>query len=284
VLALFVVIAACGDGDADRIAELERENAELRAELEAASSVTTLPASATSTTESPATTQASTSTSASSTSTTLVSSGEALSPLSSPYVGGTEVPGIPDGSPGAIEVVLSGSYDGSIIPVLVRNRTERSVIRIEVSATARDTDGNIIATGSDQGFSPNLVRPGEIAFGYLYFDGATFPSEVEIDVVPVAEDAEGDFASLENRRDLSVDSVSLAGDRLVGEATNEHADTVTGPISAEAVCFDEAGNLLDHFSDFTDQEVVEPGGLLPFAIRIDQPCPHHLVAVTGFAA
>jgi hypothetical protein len=280
---LLVVMAACSGGDAERIADLERENAALRVELEAANAPTTL-APTTSTTGPPATTEAVAATSTSSaTTTTLGSSGEALGPLASPYVGGTEVPNIPEGSPGTIEVVVSGTYDGNVIPVLVRNRTDGPVIRIEVSATARDSEGNIIATGSDQGFSPNLVQPGGIAFGYLYFDGADLPSEVNIDVLPVAEDAEGDFADFENIRDLTLDSVALAGDRLVGEAINEHSETVTGPISAEAVCFDEAGKLIDHSKDFTDQEIVEPGGVLPFAIEIDEPCSHHLVALSGFA-
>lgn len=205
-------------------------------------------------------------------------------PLDSVFIDGNANPPLDDGVDGVIAVVAVGSYDGVLLPVVVRNRTGVGVVRIEVSASALDTDGQLLQTGSDQGFKPNAVGPGEIAFGYVYFDGVDLPISAEYEFLVSAEPADGSFAEFENIRDLTPVSHRIVDSRLVGELRNEHDSSVTGPIEVAVACFsDDDGSLLDHASDFADQDVVEAQGLLPFVVRLPDRCPIYLFAGSGFS-
>jgi hypothetical protein len=166
------------------------------------------------------------------------------------------------------------------MPVVVRNRSSEAIIRAEVSAAVRDTSGQLLTTGSSQGLNPNLVSPGEIAFGYLYFSGDDVPSDSQIDFTVQAESATGQFAEFESIRDLEIETHRFVNGRIVGEARNIH-DTPSDLLQANVLCFDANGEILDHYSDFTDQRSVDPGDLLPFSVRLFGDCPEYLVAVSG---
>jgi hypothetical protein len=74
----------------------------------------------------------------------------------SPYVGGNASPRLPAGPPGVLAVVARGPY-GQTLPIVVRNNTTRTVIRIAVSATASTPGGRLLATGKDASIGASVA-------------------------------------------------------------------------------------------------------------------------------
>jgi hypothetical protein len=205
----------------------------------------------------------------------------------SPYVGGTKTLRLPAGRPGKVDVVAVGPYDGNSLPVVVRNNLTHTAIRIGVAGTATTSAGKILATGADQGgLQPTYVKPGEIAFGYVYFHGVHLPSTAKFKLTAKPETA--DLAQYENERNLVVLSSSHIGDRVVGRARNTLGQKVGGPISTTVACFSTSGKLLYTASGFADQNDVAARQAIDF--QADAPAPYgsglrcalYLVALGGF--
>ncbi|MER3484591.1 MAG: hypothetical protein C4345_00065 [Chloroflexota bacterium] len=190
---------------------------------------------------------------------------------------------MPPGKAGQIDVVAVGRYDGNILPLIIRNNTERDVVNVSVSAVARDAAGQLIAAGGDQGFSPNLVRSGEYTFGYVYFGGATLPPDATFEFEVTAKDVAA--ARFVGQVDLEVLEASFLGDRIVGVLRNASDELVKGPFKVIALCLDAQGSILGHFLEFADKERAEPNDTVPFQIDIYRgvDCTHFLVAGSGFS-
>jgi hypothetical protein len=206
----------------------------------------------------------------------------------SAFVGGNASPRLPVGRPGVV-VIAHGPYQQELsLPVVVRNNTSRQVLRISVSGTATTPGGKLLATGKDQTLYPNAVKPGEIAFGYVYFGGDRLPPNARYEFkVATATPQEAQY---ENRRDLVVVESHRVQSRVLGSLRNPYGKKVTGPIQAMVACFNAAGSLLYTASDFTSQESVNSHGALPFEVDAAPPygtsglsCPNYLVAASGFS-
>lgn len=198
------------------------------------------------------------------------------------FIGGNALGLLPEGEPGELSVLAVGPYDGNVLPLVVRNNTDEDVIRIEAAAIARNPAGQLIASGGDQLFGPNLVRPGGIAIGYAYFGGIDLPPdaefEVELDATPATDD------EFENIRDLEVIEASTTEGRVIGVLRNGYDEPIGGPIGANLVCFDADGDLLIHARDYLDEDEVDPGEDATFQVSpfgVDA-CPIFLVAGSGF--
>lgn len=204
---------------------------------------------------------------------------------SSFYVKGNASPPLQAGEPGKISVIAVGprTSDSDSVDIVVRNNTAKSVRRIAVSAVARTGDGKLYASGGDQGFHPNVVRPGEIALGYVYFGSdANLSPDLSFEFEETAKSA--DENGYENIRDLEVVEASLvANKRVVGMLRNPYDKPVSGPIKAVVACFDAKGALLGEYSDFTDKDTAAPGATVPYQVQIRGSCPVFLVAGSGFA-
>jgi hypothetical protein len=210
----------------------------------------------------------------------------------SPYVGGNASPRLPAGAPGRLSVVARGpgqSAVGTVIPVVVRNNTARTAIRISVSASALSASGRLLATGKDQTLNPNVVKPGEIAFGIVYFEDVNLPASARFRFnLTSTAPANVQF---ENIRDLIVLNSNRIQERVVGMLRNGYPVRVTGPIGASVACFSPSGRLLYIAEDFTDQEQVGPHGTLPFQVGTTPPygtsglsCTKYLVGASGFTS
>jgi hypothetical protein len=200
-------------------------------------------------------------------------------------VGGNASPRLPAGPPGRLAVIARGPY-GQTLPIIVRNNTTRTVIRIAVSATASTPGGRLLATGKDQTLGPNLVKPGEISFGYVYFNDVRLPANARFRF-NVTSTAPAD-AQFENIRDLIVLESHRIQERVLGTLRNGYPVRVTGPIEASVACFSAAGKLLYTPNDFTAQDQVAPHGTLPFQVDTSPPygssglsCAKYLVAASG---
>lgn len=198
------------------------------------------------------------------------------------FIGGTALGILPDGTPGELSDVAIGPYDGNFLPIVARNNTGSDIIRITAVATARNPAGQVIASGNDQLFSPNLVRAGGLAFGYAYFDGISLPPDTTFEVALDSTLATDD--EYENIRDLQVVEASTLEGRVVGTVSNIYEAELTGPISISAVCFDEAGTLLTHLQSYSSSESVSPGETLTFQVDNfeSDSCPLFLVAASGW--
>src|SRR5262249_54094585 len=53
------------------------------------------------------------------------------------------------------------------------NNISAAIAHVDVSATAKDPRGKIVASGSSQGTDPSTVQPGQWAFAYIYFESGT---------------------------------------------------------------------------------------------------------------
>ncbi len=164
------------------------------------------------------------------------------------------------------------------VPVAVRNNTARTITNIQVQGTAHSASGALIAVGADQEFSPYTVKRGEIAFGYVFFNGDPLPTGATFRF-----NAGHDISGTGNGGgDLVVSSSRLAGSRIIGIARNNQHAKVEHPIEANAMCFTRTGRVLDNVSENLSDDVIAPGRSRPFQIELHDPCPVFLVAVGGF--
>jgi hypothetical protein len=198
------------------------------------------------------------------------------------FIGGNALPVMPEGESGELSVVAVGLYDGNQLPIVVRNNTGEDVIRITAVVSAKNQSGQLIATGGDQLFSPNLVRSGGVSFGYAYFGGVDLPPDTQFEFDLDARSATDD--RYENRRDLEVVEASSLEGRVVGTLQNTYDTLLTGPISVVAVCFDESGTLLGHERGFSNKDQLAPDETL--AVQVGRPgtgpCLLFLLAGSGW--
>jgi hypothetical protein len=206
-----------------------------------------------------------------------------LSATASPYVAGGNPP-LPEGAPGKVVVVATGDYNGSTIPIVARNNTSQVMTGIRVTGTATNQKGDLLATGADQGLYPNVVRPGEIAIGYVYFNDKRFASarfHLNAKGTPQAQD------DLDWAADLDVTQAAHRGGSIVGYLKNNLKTNVSGPIQVYVLCFSSAGRLQSQYQNFTDQDTAAPGESIPFMVDLENmdsdtdACPIFLVAAGG---
>lgn len=204
----------------------------------------------------------------------------------SAYVGGNASPDLPDGEAGRLSVVATGKYrvsrfsDSTTIPLVVRNNTTKPVVRVSVLAAAYSTDGQLFAIGSDQGFGPKYVAPGEITMGYIYFSDAKLPQDARVEYEITARAID----SMENIGDLEVVDCNRVENRIMGVLKNAYNSAVHGPIEVCVYCFDENGDLLDYYSDYTDKDQTEAGDSILFQVEMGKDaCPVYLVFGAGYA-
>ncbi len=209
-----------------------------------------------------------------------------LAAKASGFIGGGNPP-LPAGAPGKLAIVATGPYgdstgtNGKTVPVVVRNNTSQIMTNITVTGTANTKGGELLATGRDQDLYPNVVRPGEITLGYVYFDDKQLPNAVfklEATGTPQASD------EYDTRADLLVTQATHRGGSVVGYLKNGLPSGVTGPIQVYVLCFSTQGRLLAQYEAFTDQDSAAPGKSIPFVVDLLTPsggsasCPIFLAA------
>ncbi len=206
-----------------------------------------------------------------------------LPPAANPALGVVGVDTLPAGEPGKLSVIAQASTldrSGSL-PIVVRNMTDEQVARIEVTGTARDASGALVGSGSDQGLTPYLVGPGEIAFGDVYFGFDGVPEGTTFELSVSGADPDDVFAG---KVDLVVTEHNSAADSIVVALRNDGDKEVSGPIGLSLMCFDEAGVPTDTGWGFTDQDTVPPGATVTGTINFyaDPPCERYIVGGSGY--
>ena len=213
-----------------------------------------------------------------------VQSAGPASPDASPFVGSfgdVAVLELPTGTPGEVAVIAqtAGLDRSGSLPVVVRNNTDSAVSGIELTGRAR-LDGALAATGSSQGFEPAIVEPGEIAFGYVYFDYDAEVDGAEFELSVSSDDGAG------FNLPAVIDELTATDDGIVGIVTNQGSTAISGPIGVATACFDATGNFSGHATSYTDEdEIAADGGTASFNIDLYDDtvsCDIGLVAASGY--
>jgi hypothetical protein len=191
---------------------------------------------------------------------------------------------IPDGDENQLSVVMVGRLGGDSVPIVIRNRTSEALSTLAVSGTARGADGALIGSGASQGFAPELLEPGEWAFGYVYFEGPNLPADAKYDLTATGRQPD-EFSSV----DLRVAEVNRVsgdhGDQLVGIVENpSNTDEVGGPIDVIVACFNGRGTITSTHSDFAEASSIPPGGTSSFSVDFfDDACPSWALGSSGYS-
>lgn len=203
------------------------------------------------------------------------------SPLASDLVNGTLNVSLPAGDPGKVSILAIGPLDRSgSVPVIARNNTSGSVRQVQLSGTVRGPDGALLASGKDQGLKPNVVGPGQVVFGYVYFSINLQAPQGSIYSINATWTA---GSSDEYRKDVKVTELNQLSDRIVGSVANPYNYTVSGPISVDVMCFDNNGQPLSTHGGFTAQDSLGPNATGSFQISLyNESCPLFLIAAGGY--
>lgn len=204
--------------------------------------------------------------------------------LASPYIQGNIEPAFGLGEPGALSVIAVGAPDGdsSTVAFVVRNNTNGPLYNIE--ATGRVTEnGQLVGSGSSQGFEPAVLEPGHIGFGYIYADSGLSPTAA-IEVTATGDRSRSDFyASIP----LLIGQANLVNgefsQQVVGEVTAEDV-AVTGPVNVLVLCVDAGGTVGRSFLGYTDGDApIDPGATATYSVDIyNAECPTFLVGSSGY--
>lgn len=215
-------------------------------------------------------------------------SAPAAQPTKSQYLAGTAAPVFPAGSPNQLAVVAQAGLTlpvpsgGEPVPIAVRNNTTRTVTHVTASGTVHDSTGKPVATGSDQGFHPALLEPGQFALGFIYLGvGTSVPSGSTLSVQATATPSAGPNTYF---ADLLVTEVNDTGQQIVGTVKNPRDHAVTAPYSVDVFCVDSSGTLLNEFGGFADVSTdLAAGGTSPFTVSLyGSQCAQFLIGASGY--
>ncbi|MEX0833594.1 MAG: hypothetical protein WD276_06955 [Actinomycetota bacterium] len=194
------------------------------------------------------------------------------------------VPNLPEGQDDEASVVAYGRFEGlsGTMPLVLRNQTNAPLMRLAVSAQGRDAAGNLVASGEDQGFTPNLVPPGGLAIGYVYFgNDVELPAGTEVSFETSGRQVDD---STETIRDLELVEANHVREQIVGSVRNPSDSEVAGPIGVSLMCFSSNGRVLHHEIAFANEDALPPGGSATFNVDLlDRECPAFLAGASGFA-
>jgi hypothetical protein len=193
---------------------------------------------------------------------------------------------VPEGEPGSLTIVMTGPPQRGSVPVIVRNRTSQATHSLEVAGTARTPAGELVGSGASQGLVPAQVGPGEWAFGYVYFGFDDLPVDAVFDLTATGETAPGFLGKLDVRP-VELNQIQGSYSRqVVGIVQNESGEDVSGPVSVNVACFDDAGaQLLSTHGSYTDSDELPPGGTSSFSIDMFDvgSCANYVVGASGWS-
>jgi hypothetical protein len=276
--ALAALLAGCGGSSATKTVTVsETHNVTVTATV-----TVTTPATATSETV-PTKTSAPTTTAE-----TTTTAGTSNADLLVPHALTGSIAHLRKGPAGRVSIVGTGpSSIPGLIPVVIYNGSDKPVARVKITATARK-GGVLVATGEDQGLSPNFVAPGGYAIGHVFFSGGALPASSHV-MFHVSSTALGDDDYETNRDMRPLESHIRKGSfslELVGTLKNTNAKLVNGPIHVELVCLSKTGTVIGEADGFTDDDKAPPGATVAYSVDLSsdtKTCPDPLIAGGGFS-
>ena len=177
---------------------------------------------------------------------------------------------IPPGEPGVISIVLVGPpTDLGQLPVVVRNNTAEAVGSVEVNVIARDSAGGLVATGSDSGFWPAPLQPGQWAFGLLTFDAYRLAGGEQFEFTTASRGVEYALGNAYTVVEAAIQPGTGGETRVIGILQND-SDETSGMGRLLIACFE--GPLLTGIID-TFPDSIGPGSTGGFTATAEGvPC------------
>lgn len=171
---------------------------------------------------------------------------------------------------------------GTAVPIVVRNNTSKGVAHVDISASAVDPTGKIVASGSSQGTDPSVIQSGQWSLAFIYFGPGTAVAAGDKMTFSV-KTSPADTSSY-NTAAMQVTQANLSATSIAGGVQNTTGHDVQGPISVNVFCFDASGNPTYTQGGFTSGSGdLAAGATDSFQIDLyNQPCPSYLVGASGY--
>lgn len=165
---------------------------------------------------------------------------------------------------------------------MLDNNTSKGVAHVDISGTVKDPTGKIVGSGDSQGTSPSVIKPGQWALAFIYFqsgDGLASNDTMSFNVSTSPADT-----SSYNTAAVQVTQANVSGSSITGGVQNTTGQVVTGPISVDLYCFDAAGHPDYEQGTFTSGSGdLSPGATDSFEINLyNQPCSSYLIGASGY--
>lgn len=202
-------------------------------------------------------------------------------------IGGNAFSLIPAGDSGKLSVVAHGvpSQMSVGMPVVIRNNTTKAIKGIDLSATARDSNGALLGAGNAIFSAPFVIVPGGLAIAAINFGGVEIPEDATFDFK--IQPMQSSLARFRPEKDLDVVEANVFEDRIVGTLKNSQSGSVGGPIQVGAVCFDLEGNALSFDLGNVQAGTLAKGETASVQVTLlgymvtGQGCPAFLIAGYG---
>jgi hypothetical protein len=168
-----------------------------------------------------------------------------------------------------------------VLPVVIRNNTS-GVLRGDVSLRGEAATPTGTLTSSEPRnlypVYPNVVKPGEIALGHVYFDGKPLSPETTFTVVATQDsDVESPFTDLVTYRTRRNQAF------VIQAARNTTPFTFGGRGHVNLMCFGKGGSILGYYSGSHALRRFKPGFHDFFRVGPLGRCPIYLVTAVARA-
>jgi hypothetical protein len=176
---------------------------------------------------------------------------------------------------------LSGSSGSTTVPVIVWNGTSQTVNDVDVSGSA-STHSSVVGSGDSQGFMPENLKPGQVAFGYVFFE-TSVPADAKFNFSATASPGTSTyFLDAQVTQANWVPGGESGTNAVVGTVRNRTGLAMTGPISTTVYCFN-GGKLTAAEAGFlSGSGNLSPGASGSYSVQVFDPCATYLVGASGF--
>lgn len=182
---------------------------------------------------------------------------------------------------GEVAVIARGEYDGSRLPFVVHNNSDAAIENAAIEATVLDASGKLFAVGGDHGIGPGWIEPGNVALGYIYFDGIEIPSAYTIELSLSYDTSESRDPF--NTFGIEVVEWDQVEDRIVGFLGNPYSTAITHVNEVKAVCLNADGSIDSYLRSIPESTSIPVGGAIPFQLTLESAnCPHIIIVADGF--
>jgi hypothetical protein len=207
---------------------------------------------------------------------------------------GTAHPTIPPLVPGKVTILTTGApvsdFQSATVTVMVGNGTSNPISHVVVAVNDVGPNGNVLQTGGSVGFTPTVVPPGQVTFGYAEFSASASPGSPKL--VPAGSKLQANIVSYSTApTSLSVDAkvtrATFEAGQIVGSIANSSSTAMAAnSTSVQAYCFDQNGKMLGESQAIPDGTTdLAVGASTTFSIPLlEPPCPTFLVGAWGISS
>lgn len=189
---------------------------------------------------------------------------------------GNASPNLPPPNNDKLQVIPLLNGKGYIF-VFVRNNSDTQIKSAKIDAIARDNNGGLLAVGdSGAGFTPNVINPGEVAFGVVNFGLVDLSEDATIEYT-----ASSSATTPNDNVRLRIQEYKKFEDRVVGLVVNDD-NGIISRVNVSILCFDEGGIFLTAYERLGNDLKLDPSKNSPFQVEIYSSCPTYLIYPTGY--